>query len=138
MQVKNQVVIEDDFLVAFNDLLKKDMTAKQCLEMIQSTEPLTAQYKALKSAQLAIVKKYAVLDDKGEVKFLNGVNIVFKSKEDESKCNTELLEIRKESIDIPLSTKIKMYEDDVSTPRKMWLLSDIVEMVERPAPEVKK
>jgi len=138
MQVKNQVVIEDDFLAAYNELLSKDMTAKQCLEMIQSTEKLTAQYKALKNTQLTIVKKYAVLDDKGEVKFLNGVTIVYKSKDDEIKCNKELIEIRQESIDIPLSAKIKIYEDDVSTPRKMWLLSDLVEMVERPATEVKK
>jgi hypothetical protein len=138
MKIKNQYVIEDDFLAAFDELLKKDMTAKQCLEMIQSIETLTAHYKTLKNTQLTIVKKYAVLNDHGEVTFLDGTKIAFKSLEDDSKCNKELVEIRQETIDIPLSSKIKIYDDDVSTPRKMWLLSDIVEIADRPVSETKK
>jgi hypothetical protein len=138
MKIKNQYVIEDDFLAAFDGLLKKDMTAKQCLEMIQSIEVLTTHYKTLKNTQLTIVKKYAVLNDHGEVTFLDGTKIAFKSLEDDIKCNKELVEIRQETIDIPLSSKIKIYDDDVSTPRKMWLLSDIVEIVDRPVSETKK
>ena len=71
-----------------------------------------------------------VFDDKN--------NIVFKSKADEDKCKKEIGEIREEFIEIPLTNKVKIYEDDIFTARKLVLLKEVVDVVKRDTPEEPK
>jgi hypothetical protein len=138
MQIRNTFIIEDEFITAFDELLKIEMPAKQCLQMTQSLDKLVDQYKALKRTQLTIITKHTVLDDNGKITFDEKKNAIFKSPEEEQICKKEMGEIRKDTFEIPLVDKIKMYEDTVSTPRKMFLLQDVVEIVEREKSKTEK
>jgi hypothetical protein len=131
-------VAEDDFISAFDELLKKDMPAKQCLEMIKSEEILISHFNNLKRTQRTIVEKYAKKKDSGEIVLDDKNNIVFKSKADEDKCKKEIGEIREEFIEIPLTNKVKIYEDDIFTARKLVLLKEVVDVVKRDTPEEPK
>jgi len=138
MKIQNSYVAEDDFISAFDELLKKDMPAKQCLEMIKSEEILISHFNNLKRTQRTIVEKYAKKKDNGEIVLDDKNNIVFKSKSDEEKCKKEISEIREEFIEIPLTNKVKIYEDDIFTARKLVLLKEIVDVIKRDTPEEPK
>lgn len=141
MNILNALVLEDDFIKAFDELLKKEMPAIQCMQVIQSFDELLNHYNILKRTQVAIVSKHAIIDDKGGIKFDDKGNAIFKSKDAEKQCQEEIFEIRGESIEIPLADKIKIYDDDISTPRKLFLLQSLIDVVEREvpkAPEIKQ
>jgi len=138
MKIQNSYVAEDDFISAFDELLKKDMPAKQCLEMIKSEEILISHFNNLKRTQRTIVEKYAKKKDNGEIVLDNKNDIVFKSKPDEEKCKKEISEIREEFIEIPLTNKVKIYEDDIFTARKLVLLKEVVDVIKRDTPEEPK
>jgi hypothetical protein len=98
-------------------------------------DELVAHYQVLKKTQIAIVSKYTELDENGGIKFDSEGKAIFKSHEDEVKCQKEIAEIRNETIDIPLIDKVKIYDDDKITPRKLLLLQEVVEVVEREQPK---
>jgi hypothetical protein len=133
MQIKISYVMEPDFIPAFDELLKKPMPAKQCLEMITSSEKITEEYNRLMKAQLLVLQQYCVMKDDGTLKFDDKGNVVFKDKESETAGNKEVADLKSGTIEIPLTNKVKVYDDDVSTPRKIFLLKDLIEIVERPA-----
>jgi hypothetical protein len=135
MKISNGIVMADDFLLAFEELLSKEMPAKQCLEINQSLDELMGHYQILKRTQISIVSKYAVVKEDGSILFDEKGKVVFKSQEDEQKCSAEIMEIREESIDIPLSNKVKIYDDFLTTPKKLFLLQDVVDVVERAKPQ---
>ncbi len=135
MKIKNEVVAEDDFVAAFDELLKKPTPAKQCLELIKSITLILQHYKDLKKTQRSILLKYSKTDGIGNILLDEKKQIVYKSLEDATSCQKEFSELHLEYLDIPLTNKVKIYEDEVSTGRKLFLLSDVVEVVERPAPD---
>ena len=137
MKIKNALILTEDFIPAFDELLKKSMPARQCLQMIESLDELINHDKILRMAQITIVKKYARVDEKGELVFAQNGDAIFDTPEKETECKKELHEIRDEFFEIPLEDKVQIYEDDVSTPRKLFLLKDIVEVISRPVPEQK-
>jgi hypothetical protein len=128
IRVQNSCIINDDFGVCFNELMKRDMPAKVCLELSQCIDKIQAQYEVLKRAQVTITKKYCVLDKDGNI-ISTGNNVTFSDINKKVKCSAELDEIMKEYTDIPLSNKIKIKDTEMSTPYKMYLLRDIVEVV---------
>ena len=139
MEIINVKVIEDDFIPAFEELMYKQMPAKQCLELCTCLDELVAQANVLRRSKKTIILKHAVTDGKPEnVKSDANGSVIFPSPESELAAKTEIAEILMESIDIPLTERIKIFDDDISTPRKMRLLSDVIEIVERPIPEKEK
>jgi len=130
MKVANSLIINSDFITVFDDLLKKEMPAKQCLQVVTSFDELVAQHKVLRRTQKAIVERFAKLDKNGVSEQDATGRILYKSANDEEACKAELSVILAESIEISLSSKIKISEDERMTPLKMYLLKDIVEIVE--------
>lgn len=137
MQIKSTYVMEQDFIHAFDELLMKPMPAKQCLEMITSSEKITEAYNRLIKAQLLILKQYCVVKENGDLEFTPKGDIIFKDDASKVACNKEVADLKAEMLEIPLTTKVKVYSDDVSTPRKVFLLKDLIEIVEREIPPVK-
>ena len=136
MQIKNAYVMEPDFIPAFDELLKKPLPAKQCLEMITSSELITAEYNRLMKAQLLVLEQYCVKKEGGTLKFDANGNIVFKDAESEKMGTKEVLDLKSGIFEIPLTNKVKIYDDDIITARKIFLLKDLIEIVEREKPTV--
>jgi hypothetical protein len=135
MQIKNAFVMESDFVVAFDELLRKPMPAKQCLEMVTSSEKITEGYDRLMKTQRIILEQFCLLNEEGHLKEGPNGSVVFKDKESEAACIQQISELKSDSLEIPLINKVKVYEDDISTPRKIFLLKDIIEIVERAQPK---
>jgi hypothetical protein len=130
MKIANSLIINSDFITVFDDLLKKEMPAKQCMQVVTSFDELVAQHKVLRRTQKAIVERFAKLDKKGVAEQDATGKILYKSAKDEEECKSELSVILSDTTEISLSSKIKISEDERMTPLKLYLLKDIVEIVE--------
>lgn len=131
MQIKNAYVMEPDFVRTFDELLRKPMPAKQCLEMVTSSEKITEGYDRLMKTQLIILEQFCLLNEEGHLKEGPNGSVIFRDAAAEAACVQQVAELKSDSLEIPLTNKIKVYEDDVSTPRKIFLLKDLIEIVER-------
>lgn len=129
IRVQNLAIINDDYLAYFNEMMKRDMPAKQCLELSECIDKIQGQFEVLKRAQIAITKKYCAVDKKSEMKTDEKGAVIFDDINKKLKCNEELAEIFKQSIELPLTSKVKIKETETFTPYKINLLKDIVEIV---------
>lgn len=132
MKIKNGLLMEEDFMPAFEELLLKDLPAKQCLELAEALDDIAKKAMAVQRARRAIVEKYAQKGEDGQIKSRkdNPDKIDFGTKENEEKCAKEIVDLFNEEYDVPLSSKVTIKSSDVSTGRKMLLLRDIVEIEE--------
>lgn len=128
LKIKNSSVINEDFMNYFIDLMKREIPAKQCLELSECIDKLKNQFEVLKRAQIAITSKYCELDKDGNI-ITRGNNVVFKEVAKRVKCEEELVEIYTQSIEIPLNDKIKIKDSETLSPYKYNLLKEIVEIV---------
>jgi len=131
MIIKNYLILEDGFIDSFSKLMLKKMPAKQCLEVSACLEELISHHTILVRTRRAIADKFCKKNESGIPLRDDRDNLVFDSEEDRKKCYEELKEIHEEEIDIPLTNKIKIYEDELCTPREILLLKDIIDIVER-------
>jgi len=138
MKIKNGIVIEDDFLSTFQELLNKDTSAKQCLELSTCFDELLSHVNIVRRTKRSLIEKYAKKNNDGEIQSDEKGAILFDDGEKKQKCLSEINEILNESIDIPLSETVKIYTDEIMTPRKVRLLKDVIEIVEREQPEKEK
>jgi len=138
MKLKNGIVIEDDFLLTFQELLNKDMPAKQCLELSTCLDELISHINVVRRTKRALIEKYAKKNKDGEILSDEDGAILFDDDEKRQKCLSEINEIMNESIDISLSEPVKIYADEIMTPKKVRLLKDVIEIVEREQSEQEK
>ena len=133
MQIRNGIVIEDDFIAAFNDLMMRDMPVQQCHELSICLEELASHLSVLKRTKLTLIQKYASKDPRTEQFLMDpDGNVLFPDEKIKVKCATEINEIMSDHIDIPLTGPIVIYKDEKMTPRKYALLKDIIKVVDRP------
>jgi hypothetical protein len=128
VRVPNSTIINPDFMGYFSELMKREMPARVCLELSECIDKVQGQFEVLKRAQIAITKRYCDVDAAGNIIIVNN-NVTFSNINNKIKCEEELLEIFKESVELPLSTKVRIKETEVSTPYKIHLLKDVVEIV---------
>ena len=138
MEIKNFKLIEDDFVPAFEELMYKQMPAKQCLELATCLDEIVTHVGILRQTRKTIVLKHATKDGKQESAQVTEGTIIFPTPEAKQACTEETLEIMNEAFEIPLTERIKIKDSDLSTPRKMRLLSDVIEIVEDEKPEEEK
>jgi hypothetical protein len=136
MKIQNAFVMEQDFIPAFDELLKKPMPAKQCLEMITSSEQITAEYNRLMKAQFLTLQQYCVKKENGSLASDERNGVIFVDKAAEEACTKEIADLKSGSVEISLTNKVRVYEDDVFTPRNIFLLKDLIDIVEREKPVV--
>lgn len=131
IKVKNAILLREDFIQNFNDLMKREMPAKQCLELSGCIDKLQAQFEVVKRTQIAITKKYAVVDKEGNLVLDDKGGARFDNFQKSSKCMEELNEIYEQGVEIPLSSKVAIYEDEIYSPYKLNMLKDIIEIKPR-------
>jgi hypothetical protein len=128
MLIKNRLIIEDEFVNAFTDLLSIKMIATKCLEVSSCIEDLGAQYNILIRTRRAIADKYCLKNESG-VPVIDGKgNLLFETQELQKQCLKEINEVLDEQIDIALSDKIRIPKDAIMTPLRVSLLRDIIEI----------
>jgi hypothetical protein len=129
MKIKNRLVLDEQFVKSFSELMIIGMPAKQCLEVSAAIDELSTHYNILIRARKAIADKYCKKGEEGEPIVENG-NIVFEEEELKKKFLDELEEINNEEIDLPLTETVKIHKNQIMTPLKVKLLRDIIEIVE--------
>lgn len=137
MKIKNAILLEEEFMKAFGELLQKEMPIKKCLEISECIESMEERVNVINRTRRAIVEKYAVKDENGKIKIQDGTQekIDFGSAEKEAQCMREIGELMNEDYELPLSEKIKIKSSEVSTPKKIYLLRNLIEVIEDPKEE---
>ena len=126
MEIKNSLIVNDAFFIAFQNLLKYKMPAKQCLELSSSVEEIAAQYSILKRAQRVIVEKYCLKNEDDTPKIDEKENILFETPELEKTCRQEINEIMQETFEIPLTEKIELSATEKFFPIDIRMLRDVI------------
>lgn len=132
MKIKNGLMMQEDFIPAYQDLLKRDILVKECLELNKCLQDFGGHIKALQSTRKNIIEKYAVKDEDGAPKTNDKGEALFKDVESAQACIKEMMELSDDTFEAKITNKIKIYDDEIFTGRKLALLEDIVEVVERP------
>lgn len=131
IKIKNASIVKEEFIKNFNDLMKREMPAKQCLELSECIDKLQAQLEVIKRAQIAITKKYAVLDKDGNLMLDDKGGAKFDNVQKNVKCLEELNEIYEQGVELSLNSKVIIYEDEIFSPFKLNMLRDIIEIKPR-------
>lgn len=125
MPIRVGQLILPEFNNAFNKLLEAQVSAKMAFKLKGISKILDDEKAKFEFARLALVKKYAERDEKGEIK-TNSEGVY---KVDESKMNefiTEFNELIKIEIDVP-SINFEELGDKVSlTAKELILLEGLV------------
>lgn len=129
MKVSNRLVLNEEFVKAFSELMLLRMPAKQCLEVSICMDELATQSKIILRARRSIADKYCKKREDGTPE-IEGDNLVFETPELKDECMKEIKEIEDEEIDIPLTNRIKIKETEIMTPLKIKLLQDIIDIIE--------
>lgn len=129
MLIGNFLVLEDDFIVYLSDLMKRDMTVKQCLEMSQSVSAIMEQKRVLERAKLAFAEQYGKKEN-GQIVLKDQI-LQFDDDTKRDLFMAKFKEMLEATFEIPLSSKIKVYEDEISTPQKIFLLQSIIDICPR-------
>jgi hypothetical protein len=130
MLLKNSILLEEEFLKAFSDLMSVKMPAKQCLEVSSSIDEISAQFNIVIRARKSIADKYCKRNEKGDPSLDSNGNIEFESEDFKKKCFEEIYEILEEGIDISLTSKIRIKNNEMMTPKKFKMLSALIELVD--------
>lgn len=128
MRMKSEKLLRPEYMSALNKLMKKEISAKQCLQLAKTAQEIDNQFKAIQKSRKIIIENYAVLDEDGKVKTKNNSTIIFKSKEDEEECKAKIIEMLEEEFEISLKEKIKMSAEEKFTTEEMVLLEDLIEI----------
>jgi len=132
MKIKNGFIADPNFKVAFQSLFSRPVTAKQCLELNQAADELDAHLRVILKSKFQIMEKYAKKDETGKmITEING-DVVFPDADTKAKCAEEVMEILNEEYDIPLTSKVVVYDDEILLPVHYSLLRDLLDIKERP------
>ena len=127
MKIKNSIIVHEEFIKAFSDLMNINMPIKRCLEVSAGIDDLSKHYNVLIRAHKAIADKYCKKDEEGKPLVEDG-NLVFENVELRKKFAEEINEIDNEEFDLLISETIKISSDTVMTPLRARLLKDIIEI----------
>lgn len=132
LKIKNVNVLHNDFLPAFEKLMYRQMPAKQCLELSMSLEELTSHQAVARKARVAILTKHGKKNPDGTVMADTNGNAIFPDLAAQNACMAELAEIDQDTIEIPLTDKITVYEDEDFIPVQMYMLRSVIDVKPRP------
>lgn len=131
MLIKNSLILNEEFINSFSDLMTLKMPAKQCLEVSSCIDDILAQHQIVVRARRSIVDKYCSKDEDGMPIADEAGNLIFETPDLQKKCMAEIKEVLDEEIDLALSEKIKIPWNELMTPIQMKLLKDIIEIIEK-------
>jgi len=135
MKLKNGVVMSPNFTVAVEQLLKLEMTVKECVELAETAEALNDRLVVLDKAKKAIMTRFAKKDEKGEmvtqptISDPNLLTPVFESEESATAFAEEIQKLLQEETDIPLKAKIKINSNTKMNTAYFMAIKDLVELV---------
>jgi len=132
MKIKNGFIADPNFKVAFQSLFSRPVTAKQCLELNQSADELDTHLIIILKSKFQIMEKYGKKDESGKLMTEANGDVIFPNAEVKEKCSKEVMEILNEEYDIPLTSKIVVFEDEILLPIHYNLLRDLIEIKKRP------
>lgn len=130
MKIQTGLIMNDDFLPCFIELMKREMPIKQCVAMSRSIEEISRQKVAVERVKQAFAAQFAEKDEKSGVLLKDNI-IQFSSEQAKQAYIAKYNEALMETFDIPLEEKIKIFEDEMFTPYKYALLQDVIEIVKR-------
>ena len=128
MKIKNDVMMEDDFIEALNWLAQRQMTVKECMTLVSASRKAQDHVITVQETRKALILKHCLKDKDGNALSV-GQKIQFASKEEENQATVAVTELLSQEFDFPIENKVKVSEDDVATPRTCFLLESLIEIV---------
>jgi len=129
MKIKNSLVIDEQFVRYFSELMIVSMPAKKCIEVSKAIDVLSEHYNVLVQSRKDIANKYCKMDEKGKPLVEKG-NLVFENETLKEKFSQELKDLDDKDFELPISETIKIGNDVIMTPLKVKLLKGIIEITD--------
>jgi len=129
MEIKNFLLIGEKFLPAFEKLLRKEIPAKQVLQLSTAYDEIVAQINVVQRTRKAIAEKYAAKNDDDTVKIDDVGNVEFPDDETKAKALKEIDEILNETLELAIDKIVISPEDKIIT-EEYIILRDIIEIPE--------
>jgi len=137
IKIKNRFIMKPEFGAAVQSLLQtRRMPAKTTIEINTAIDELASHGETLKKSRADIVLRYAAKDDQGKVKIDGNGNYVFPDDEAKKECGRALHEVEEEYITLQVTEPATIYDDEEIAPIELRLLGGLVQVKERPKPEV--
>jgi len=131
MNIKNGIAMEPDFLLALQALSSKEMTVEECIELVSATKDVEQRIASLQEARKALILKRCCKEKNGNIIFdKNTGDTTFPTPADKRLCEEDLRKLADIDLEIKLSKKIALSKKDRLTPRKYFLLQDIIQVVD--------
>lgn len=132
MKIKNITIMAEDFNPAFQRLLKKDITVKECITLAQVLEKINEQLGAIETTKLSMIDDLVVKKEDGSIKTggPNNASPVYKSEEAEKQALQKYRELAKEEFEIDLKQKVKLKPDTEMSTADYMLLKDFIEVLD--------
>ena len=130
MKVRNVSLLDKNFLEAFSSLIIMEMPVRQCMEISNSIDDITAQEKSFNRVRKTLADKYCKKDEKGNPIIDEKGDLTFETAEAEEACIKGMEELLNETFEISLNSKIKVKSDTKMTPIKVRLLKDFIEIID--------
>lgn len=137
IKIKNRFILKPEFNIAVQNLLQtRRMPARTTIEVNTAIDELASHSDTLRKSRLDTVKRHAVLDENGAAKIDENGNYMFPDDAAKQECGRALRDIEEEYITIQVTEPVFIYDDEEIAPIELRLLSGLVQVRERPKPEV--
>ncbi len=127
MILKYKQLDGDVFANAFKELLTKEVSTAQAIEIADSVDPINKEIANIRSKKIEFIKKYGIdlgKTEAGDDQYtLNGI-----SEETNKEFTEAYLEMLETTFEIPLSKKVLLKKEDTFKPAYAYVLKDIIEI----------
>ena len=120
IKLKNGIIFEATFANAFMRLFELEFDSDISLQLVKSSRVIEQQKRDIISARDIIAKRYAVVDEVGNVVLTGGLPS-FSNEENKNKFYKEINDLSIEEFEIPLKNKIKLANGKI-TPAEIEIL----------------
>ena len=130
MEIKNFLMMNNNFMPAFERLLKKEITAKSCLQLSTAYDEIVTQITVIDRTRQAIAHRYAKRTEDGSISLDAENAIEFDNEDSRLKALCQIDEILNETLEVDLD-QVVLKPDECMTTEDFILLKYIVKVADR-------
>jgi hypothetical protein len=120
--------MNQQFVPALENLLKKEMPLSTCEELVECLQEIEEKSKIIQRVRVSLIDKYLEKDDKGKPVVIDNTTPKFISDEAKSKFMAEVTELLKGNFEVKFDSKVILKETDVMSAQEYMLIKDFIKI----------
>lgn len=128
MKLTNFQIMNQQFVPALENLLKKEMPLSTCEELVECLQEIEEKSKIIQRVRVSLIDKYLEKDDKGKPVVIDNTTPKFISDEAKSKFMAEVTELLKGNFEVKFDSKVILKETDVMSAQEYMLIKDFIKI----------